>query len=252
VTAPVLAAAPTGRLGLPDLSPAAELALLARALWREGYDDHQVGHMTYRQADGTYLTLPAELGWNEVCASDVLRMDADGNRLEGKGTVPRPIILHTAYHRARPGTDVTLHHHPRFATVWSTAGAVPPVYDQLSAMLADHDVVLYDDYDGTAEDPGAVGRMVEAIGPARCALLRNHGVFVVGDTIEQAYLHAVSIEWRCRQAWMVRMLGQGERAMPEAGRRAVEEGLARLGGVSPGKWAWAVRRELGLLPEVLS
>ncbi len=43
---------------LPELSAHAELALLARILWREGYDDHQVGHMTYRQPDGTYLALP--------------------------------------------------------------------------------------------------------------------------------------------------------------------------------------------------
>jgi hypothetical protein len=37
---------------LPDLSPAAELAPLARILWREGYDDHHVGHMTVRRELG--------------------------------------------------------------------------------------------------------------------------------------------------------------------------------------------------------
>src|SRR4051794_18616903 len=158
---------------IPELSTEAELALLARVLWREGYDDHQVGHMTYRQPDGTYLALPLEFGWNEVCASDVLRIDGDGNLLEGTGTVPPPIILHTEYHKARPGTNVTLHHHPRFATIWSTAGELPPVYDQLSAMLPDSAYVLYDDYDGTAEEIEPVRRLVAAIGGARCALLRN-------------------------------------------------------------------------------
>ena len=63
---------------IPKLSARAELALLARILWREGYDDHQVGHMTFREPDGTYLALPLELGWNEVRASDVLRIDGDG------------------------------------------------------------------------------------------------------------------------------------------------------------------------------
>lgn len=242
---------PSGRRARPALSPQAELALLARILWREGYDDHQVGHLTYRQPDGSLLTTPLELGWNEVCASDVLRIDEDGNLLEGSGTVPPPIILHTEYHKAVPGTNVTLHHHPRFATVWSAAGVLPPVYDQLSAMLPDEAFVVYDDYDGTAEQLEPVRRMVAAIGSARCALLRNHGVFVVGDNVEQAYLNALCLEWRCRQAWMVGMLGAGARSMPPLGRQAVEEGIARFGGISPGKWDWAVRRELGALEPVL-
>ena len=40
---------------LPDLTPAQELALLARMLYREGYDDHLAGHITYKQPDGTFL-----------------------------------------------------------------------------------------------------------------------------------------------------------------------------------------------------
>jgi L-fuculose-phosphate aldolase len=119
-------------------------------------------------------------------------------------------------------------------------------------MLADRAYVLYDDYDGTAEQLEPVRRMVAAIGDARCALLRNHGVFVVGDNIEQAYLNALSLEWRCRQAWMIRALGIPGRAMPEVGRQAIETGIARFDGTSPGKWEWAVRRELGMVGEVLS
>lgn len=241
----------TRRHQLPELTPHAELALLARILWREGYDDHQAGHMTYRQPDGTYLTLPDQLGWNEVCASDVLRIDGDGNLLEGEGPVPAPIILHTEYHKMWPGTDVTLHHHPRFATVWSAAGELPPVYDQLSALVPEDAYVLYDDYDGTAAQLGPVRRAVSAIGSARCTLMRNHGVFVVGDTVEQAYLNAVVLEWRCRQAWMVRVLGAGERVMPAAGRKALDEAMIGFNRVSPGKWAWAVRRELGAPADVL-
>ena len=240
------------RSALPELSPHAQLALLARVLWREGYDDHQVGHMTYRQSDGTYLALPLERGWNEVCASDIIRIDGDGNLLEGKWTAPPPILLHLEFHKARPGCNVTIHQHPRFSTIWSTTGGLPPVYDQLSAILPDSDYVLYDDYEGTAEELDAVQAIVAAVGSAKCALLRNHGVFVVGGSIEQAYLNAVTLEWRCRQAWSVRAMGGSSRTMPEQGRRAIERGVARFTGVVPGKWEWAVRRELGMVEGVLS
>ena len=34
------------------------MVLLARALWREGYNDHLAGHITVNQGDGTLLCNP--------------------------------------------------------------------------------------------------------------------------------------------------------------------------------------------------
>ena len=59
---------------LPDLTPQAEVALLCRVLFYEGYNDHIAGHISYRQADGTLLMNPWELAWDELCADDVLRI----------------------------------------------------------------------------------------------------------------------------------------------------------------------------------
>src|ERR1700722_10773491 len=131
------------------LTPQAELALLARTLYTIGYDDGtNNGHLTYRQPGDTFLTLPDGLGWNEVRASDVIRIDIDGNTVEGENDARPPIILHLEFHRARPGSNVTVHHHPRFATVWSAAGRIPPAYDQVSAWVPEEEMVLYDDYEG--------------------------------------------------------------------------------------------------------
>jgi hypothetical protein len=44
---------------LPELSPAQQLALLCRCLFVEGYNDHLAGHITYKQADGTFLVTPS-------------------------------------------------------------------------------------------------------------------------------------------------------------------------------------------------
>jgi len=107
-----------------DLTPQEEVALLGRILYREGYNDHASGHITYRQPDDTFLALPMEFGWNEACASDVIRIDIDGNLLEGKWSVPPAIGVHLEYHRAKPGRMVTVHQHPEYATIWSAAGRI--------------------------------------------------------------------------------------------------------------------------------
>ena len=40
---------------LPELTLKQELVLLARTLWREGYNDHLAGHITVNLHDGTLL-----------------------------------------------------------------------------------------------------------------------------------------------------------------------------------------------------
>ena len=70
---------------LPDLTPRQNAALLCRVLHREGYDDHIAGHITVRQADGTYLANPWELTWGELTGSDILRLDRESVLLVANG-----------------------------------------------------------------------------------------------------------------------------------------------------------------------
>ena len=67
---------------LPTLSPRAELAILARALYREGYEEHIAGHISYKQPDGTFLVNPYHLRWDEVRAKHICRIDLDGKVLK--------------------------------------------------------------------------------------------------------------------------------------------------------------------------
>ncbi len=203
---------------LPELTPAAEVALLARMLHREGYDDHLAGHITYRQEDGSLLVNPFGLTWDEVRASDIMRIDPDGAVLDGPWTVTPAITLHLELHKARHDIGVAVHNHPRWGTIWADIGRVPDVYDQTSAMVAG-DPALYDEYQGAVNDVANARAAVHALGDARMALLANHGVLVVGRDIRQAHLRCVTLEWRCRQAWHVEAAGGGSPIKPDVHER---------------------------------
>jgi L-fuculose-phosphate aldolase len=231
-------------------SPHAELAVLARALHRTGWDEYIAGHITYRQPDDTLLTLPCELGWEEVTAADILRIDEDGQKLEGEGSVRPTIALHTEFHKARPGVNVTVHQHPRFATVWSACGRIPPVYDQLSAAASTDDIVFYDDFEGPVVGSNARAA-IDGIGDATMALLRNHGAFVVGDSIPQAFTRCTALEARCQRAWHVEAIG-GALEMPRSGEEAITRSITAWGGALPLLWEWAARRELRADPAIVS
>ena len=238
--------APTAEKLLPDLTPREELVLLARTLWREGYDDHLAGHITYRQPDGTLLCNPWLLLWRELRPEHVIRIDLDGNLLDGDWPVPLGIPLHLELHRQRADVTVAVHNHPRFGTVWADAGRIPPVFDQSSA-LGGGDIAVVDEYLGTVDNRSAAAAAVAAMGDADLALLANHGVFVLATSIRAAHQRAVALEQRCRNAWHVEALGGG-RELPEPARSAMR---ASDGTRFIGFWEAMARRELVADPTLL-
>jgi L-ribulose-5-phosphate 4-epimerase len=237
---------PTADSLLPPLSPRQELVLLARTLWREGYDDHLAGHITYLQPDGTLLCNPWLLLWEEIRPEDVLVIDLDGNLVEGNWPVPLGIPLHLALHRQRHDVVVAVHSHPRYATVWADLGRIPGCYDQSSA-LGGGELVVVDEYDGPVNARESAERAVTAMGSADMALLANHGVFVTAGSVRAAHQRAVALEYRSRRAWQVESLGEG-RPLPEPAssffRASDGEGFI-------GFFEAMARRELRLDPSLL-
>jgi L-ribulose-5-phosphate 4-epimerase len=239
---------PTAEKLLPDLTPREELALLARMLWREGYNDHLAGHITINLGDGTLLCNPWLLTWDEIRPRDVIRIDLDGRVVEGDWPVPLGIPLHLELHKLRPGVQVAMHSHPLYGTVWSDMREVPPAYDQ-SSSLGGGELVLVDEYGGGVSDANAARDAVEALGDSELALLAGHGVFVLGATVRAVHQRAVALEQRCKHAWHVRAAG-GPKDSPLPAWYA-ERAVGSDGNRFVGFWEAMARAELRADPTLL-
>ena len=231
---------PTADRLAPDLSPAEQIVVMARALHRRGYDDHLAGHITVRRDDDTLLCNPWFLLWDEFGVDDVIRIDLDGRVLEGRWPVPPGIPLHLALHRMREDITVAVHNHARWSITWANRRRAPEIYDQTGALTA-ATVAVVDEYEGGVNDLGMASRAISAMGDARIGLLAGHGVFVLGDTVPEVFLRCAVFEWRCRRALE---LEPPELARPlDAGvARAVGEAVDSKG--FPGYWEAAVRNEI--------
>jgi ribulose-5-phosphate 4-epimerase/fuculose-1-phosphate aldolase len=88
----------------------------------------------------------------------------------------------------------------------------------------------------------------DSLGTHKWALLANHGVLVVANGIRQAHLRAITLEWRCRLAWRVEMLGGGSPLPAEVvtatGQRTDAKGFPFL-------WEAMAREEIRRDPSVL-
>jgi L-ribulose-5-phosphate 4-epimerase len=239
---------PTAEKLIPDLTMREELVILARALWREGYNDHLAGHITVNLGDGTLLCNPWLLTWAELRPSQVLRIDLEGKVVEGDWPVPLGIPLHLELHKARSDIAWAAHNHPLFGTVWADIGQVPPILDQSSA-LGGGTLALIDEYDGPVNDANSAARAIAQMGEASMALLAGHGVFILGGSARAIHQRGVALEQRCQRAWYARAAGGDDSSrLPQSftDYMAKSDGEGFLG-----FWEAAVRAELAADPDLL-
>ncbi|ADP80510.1 class II aldolase/adducin family protein [Pseudofrankia inefficax] len=240
---------PTAEKLMPELTTREEIALLARALWREGYNDHLAGHITALQPDGTLLCNPWLVRWDELRPEQVIRIDLAGNLVEGDWPVPLGIPLHLALHAARADVTWAVHNHPLFGTVWADLGEIPPIYDQSSALGGGGDLVLVNEYSGPVNDAATARSAVDAMNGGHLALLAGHGVFVLGGSARAVFQRAVALEQRCQRAWHVRAAGGTPTPVLPAG--FLNHLKASDGNGFLGFWESAVRAELRADPTLL-
>ncbi len=231
---------------LPPLSEQAQVALMCRMLFREGWNEHIAGHITYRLTNGTVLTNPWELAWDEVTASDILTLDETGAIIAGEWNTTPAIGLHLHLHKLRPDVHVVLHNHAHWSGIWANMHRVPPVYDQAGAYV-DGPLPLFDEYGGTFEDEDKSLAAAKALGDAKWALLANHGSLVVGRDLRQAHLRAITLEWRSMRAYQVEQAGGG---VPLTTEQVAAIARPDANGF-PFLWEAMARRELRADPGIL-
>jgi L-fuculose-phosphate aldolase len=165
-----------------------------RELDKIGYLPGSSGNVSVRTDDDTVLVTPSGMPYADVEADDLIRIDLDGNQLEGKLKPSTETPMHTGVYRARPDVRAIVHTHSRFCTVLACLGMeIPPMHYMLATINADGTVPLapYATY-GTEELAlGAAGALGEAGGGC---LLANHGMLAVGSDPAKAVDHTIVME----------------------------------------------------------
>ncbi len=225
---------------MPELTPRANVALLARILFDEGYDDHLAGHISWKQQDGTLLMTPWELTWDEMTAADIIRVDQQGKVIEGDWNVTPAVPLHLEIYQRRTDVNVIIHNHPRWSSVFAGLHQTPQIFDQTAAQV-NGDIAFFNEYEGTVNQSNEAAATATALGNAKWAILANHGAVVTAKNIRQAYLRAMTLEMRCRLAWHVRCVGEGEAIAAEV---ADKTGAMIDASGFPFLWEAMVRRAL--------
>ena len=135
--------------------------------------------------------------FDEVTASSLVKIDADGNKVEPSDSEINSggFAIPAAVHKARPEIACVLHTH-------SIAGCAVSMQKDGLLPLNQHALriignVAYHDYEGASRSPEERARFLADFGDRHIMVLRNHGLLVVGSSIATAFLATYRMERAC-------------------------------------------------------
>jgi ribulose-5-phosphate 4-epimerase/fuculose-1-phosphate aldolase len=147
--------------------------------------------------DDHFLINPYGLLFDEVTASSLVKIDADGDKVEPSECEVNSggFAIPSAVHRARPDVACVLHSHTiAGCAVSMQKDGLLPLNQHALQVIGD---VAYHDYEGTARNPEERARFLADLGDRHIMVLRNHGLLIVGTSIAAAFVATYRMERAC-------------------------------------------------------
>jgi ribulose-5-phosphate 4-epimerase/fuculose-1-phosphate aldolase len=178
-----------------------QLAAAYRLVDHFGWTELIYGHLTARVPGEAphFLINPYGLNYDEVTASNLVKIDLDGNIVEpSKYPVNYAgFVIHSAVHMAHAERHkVVMHTHTRAGmAVCALKDGLLPVSMVATAF---HGKLSYHDYEGPSLDLDERGRLLKNLGDNQAMLLRNHGLLTTGRSVPEAFLRLYRLERACQ------------------------------------------------------
>jgi len=178
-----------------------QLAAAYRLVDHFGWCELIYGHLTAR-APGPhihFLINPYGLNYDEVTASNLVKIDADGNHV-GANDYPvnkAGFVIHSAFHMENLDRHkVVMHTHSRAGMAVSALkeGLLPISMNS----TAFHGNIAYHDYEGVSLYLDERKRLIEDQDGCHAMILRNHGLIVTGRSVPEAFLRLYRLERACQ------------------------------------------------------
>jgi L-fuculose-phosphate aldolase len=208
-----------------------EFKRIGKFLFQEGLVGSHGGDMSVRQGDKILITRrDAMLG--DLSEGDVLEVGIE-EKNENEAKVSRELVVHRAIYR-QTSIRAIIHAHPASA---------------IAVSITDNKI-MPQDAEGTYSYKAApIVRVRDAIGSEEAArilpsffvnrnvivMLKSHGSFAVGGSLEEAYKYTSSLENSCKVILAVRASGnrpsfnEGFKEKKERPRSAIPPGIGVMG-----------------------
>jgi L-fuculose-phosphate aldolase len=171
-----------------------QLIVAGKVLVAQGQDDFTRGHISFRLPDepGLFFMKAHSLGLDEITPANILTIDLDGNVVVGAARRHSEVYIHSEVFKARRDVNCVIHTHPTYSIALSATGR--PLKGSQPGALFYESLGIYTDTIALIRTHAMGAGVARALGPGRAVLLKNHGVVVTGETIEEAVIGTLMLD----------------------------------------------------------
>lgn len=213
-----------------------DLAACYNIVSHYGWDDLIFTHISARVPgpEHHFLINPYGMMFDEISASDLVKVDIEGNIVEESDYEINPagFTIHSAIHAAREDALCVLHLHTNAGVAVSaqTSGLLPLSQQSLFPLTN----LSYHNYEGVALRDDEKPRLVADLSTNNFMILRNHGLLTCAGSIADAFLYMYVLQRACEIQLLAQSGGaeliQVHPKIVEGMQAAVEEVTKSAGG----------------------
>ena len=161
---------------------------VAQEMAKKGLVVGTAGNVSLRLKDSSGRELlaitPSGCRYESLEVDDVVIVDFEGQRVEGKLKASIETVMHIDVYKARKKVNAIVHAHPVFCSVVAVAGLeIPAIIDEQVIYIGGEIKVAEYALPGT---PELAKNAVLALGPRNAVILANHGALSVGRDMREA------------------------------------------------------------------
>jgi ribulose-5-phosphate 4-epimerase/fuculose-1-phosphate aldolase len=180
-----------------------QLAACYRVFAMLGWTEMIYNHITVRLPDSVtggdkqFLINPFGLHYSEVTASNLLKIDLQGNKLDDNPWPVNPagFTVHAAIHDGLPDAHCVMHTHTTAGVAVACTQGGLAQNNFYSAQL--HGLVAYHDFEGITIHAGEAPRLLKNIGDKPVVILRNHGLLAWAPTLPLCFVRLWTLQRAC-------------------------------------------------------
>ncbi|KAL2827425.1 class II aldolase/adducin N-terminal [Aspergillus cavernicola] len=175
------------------------LAAAFRVFADRGFDEGVAGHISVRDPILTdhFWINPLSAHFSLIKVSDLILVDESGTVIEGNEPINLPAFaIHSEIHKARSDVNAACHAHSVHGKAFACFGRELEMITQDSLRFyKSHSV--YREFRGVILDGEEGRRIATALGNGKAAILQNHGLLTVGQSVDEAAFWFLSLDKTC-------------------------------------------------------
>ena len=173
-----------------------EICEVGHRLYAHGFVAANDGNISVKLSDNEFYCTPTGVSKGSLTPEMIIKIDAEGNKLEGTLNPSSEIKMHLRVFRERPDVNAVVHAHPPVATAFTVAGIPLDRYILPEAVLTIGDVpTCAYATPSTMEIPDS---LMPYIQEHDAFMLKNHGALTVGNTLTRAFFTMEEVEFNAK------------------------------------------------------